>query len=100
MAREPGGAPATAGKSRRMPLSRRFNVALTDEAYGRLRKLNGQYGLSNNYLLTILLERLDDYADAGRLAAAFDAFVAVYGAPAPKPTDRQVHEERPSRRVT
>ncbi len=68
-----------AGK--RLPLPKRFNVALTESAYKRLRALNGRYGLSNNYLLTILLERLDDYADEKRLAAAFDAFIAEFGAP-------------------
>ena len=68
-----------AGK--RLPLPRRFNAALTENAYMRLRALNGRYGLSNNYLLTVLLERLDEYADKKRLAAAFDALIAEYGAP-------------------
>ena len=70
-----------AGK--RLPLPKRFNAALTENAYGRLRALNERYGLSNNYLLTVLLERLDDYSDEKRLAAAFDAFIAEYGAPEP-----------------
>jgi hypothetical protein len=70
-----------AGK--RLPLPRRFNAALTENAYARLRALNGRYGLSNNYLLSVLLERLDDYADEKRLAAAFETFIAEYGAPAP-----------------
>jgi hypothetical protein len=68
-----------AGK--RLPLPRRFNAALTENAYGRLRALNQRYGLSNNYLLTVLLERLDDYADEKKLAAAFDAFITEFGAP-------------------
>ena len=74
-----------AGK--RLPLPKRFSVALTENAYKRLRALNPRYGLSNNYLLTILLERLDDYADEQQLAAAFDAFIAEFGAPqTTKPT--------------
>ena len=68
-----------AGK--RLPLPKRFSVALTESAYKRLRALNARYGLSNNYLLSVLLERLDDYADEQRLAAAFDAFIAEFGAP-------------------
>lgn len=69
---------------KRLPLPRRFNAALTDEAYDRLRSLSEQYGLSNNYLLTVLLERLDDYADTDRLDEAFRAFIEEYGAPGRK----------------
>ena len=69
--------------TKKLQLPRRFSAALTEEAYARLRRLNKRYGLGNNYLLTILLERLDDYADADKLAAAFDAFIADYGAPTP-----------------
>ena len=69
----------------RLPLPKRFNTALTEEAYATLRDLNADYGLSNNYLLTVLLERLDDYADRAKLAAAFDDFIAEYGAPGRKP---------------
>ena len=68
-----------AGKQLTLP--KRFNAALTENAYMRLRALNQRYGLSNNYLLTVLLERLDDYADERKLAAAFEAFIAEYGAP-------------------
>ena len=67
--------------SKRLPLPRRFQAALTDAAYERLRALNARHGLSNNYLLTVLLENLDEIADEARLAAAFDRFVAEYGAP-------------------
>ena len=67
--------------AKRLPLPKRFNVALTDEAYARLRALNGQYGLGNNYLLTALLEHLDDYADPEKLSAAFRKFIDIYGAP-------------------
>ena len=77
-----------AGK--RLALPKRLNAALTESAYKRLRALNQRYGLSNNYLLTVLLEQLDDYADKKRLAAAFDAFIAEFGAPqTSKPTGRQ-----------
>ena len=69
-----------AGKQLALP--KRFNAALTENAYMRLKALNQRYGLSNNYLLSVLLERLDDYADEQRLAAAFEAFIAEYGAPA------------------
>lgn len=72
-----------AARPRRLPLLRRFNAALTDVAYERLRMLNAQYGLGNNYLLTVLLENLDDYADAEALERGFERFVAEYGAPAP-----------------
>ncbi|WP_421857053.1 hypothetical protein [Oricola sp.] len=55
---------------------------LTEAAYDRLRALNGRYGLGNNYLLVVLLENLDDIADADRLDAAFARFIDDYGAPA------------------
>lgn len=69
---------------KRLPLPKRFNAALTEEAYARLRALNDRYGLGNNYLLTVLLERLDAYADADKLAQVFDDFIADYGAPKPR----------------
>ncbi|MCP3056493.1 hypothetical protein [Aurantimonas marianensis] len=69
--------------AKRLPLPKRFSVALTEEAYDRLRALNSGYGLSNNYLLTVLLSRLDDYADPDRLARVFDDFISEYGAPSP-----------------
>jgi hypothetical protein len=67
--------------AKRLPLRKRFNVALTDAAYARLRALNADYGLGNNYLLTVLLENLDIVADSDKLEAAFRAFVDEYGAP-------------------
>ena len=69
------------GKPKRLPLPKRFSAALTEDAYSRLRVLNSNYGLSNNYLLTVLLERLDDYADSEKLEAVFEEFIAEYGAP-------------------
>ena len=68
---------------KRLPLPVRRSMNLTEAAYERLRALNAEYGLGNNYLLVVLLERLDEYADPKKLAAAFDAFIAEYGAPAP-----------------
>ncbi|MEM7544796.1 MAG: hypothetical protein AAF367_04600 [Pseudomonadota bacterium] len=69
--------------AKRLPLPKRFNAALTEEAYTTLRHLNDDYGLSNNYLLTVLLENLGEIADEEKLKAAFDRFIAEYGAPAP-----------------
>ena len=66
---------------KRLPLPRRFNAAMTEEAYARLRALNAQHGLGNNYLLTVLLERLDDIADPEKLDQAFAEFIDIYGAP-------------------
>ncbi|MCT7374491.1 hypothetical protein [Chelativorans salis] len=68
--------------ARRYPLPKRFQAALSEEAYARLRELNTRYGLGNNYLLTIMLERLDDFADPEKLDTAFKEFITQYGAPA------------------
>lgn len=70
-----------APRAKRLPLPKRFSAALTDDAYARLRELNAEYGLSNNYLLTVLLERLDQFADPAKLDAAYRDFIAEYGAP-------------------
>ena len=70
--------------NKRYPLPRRFSAALSDAAYSRLRLLNQEYGLGNNYLLTVLLENLDQIADPGRLSRAFDSFIEIYGAPEAK----------------
>ncbi|MGF1501655.1 MAG: hypothetical protein ACFBSD_07535 [Paracoccaceae bacterium] len=72
----------SAAKTKRLPLPKRFNAAPTEAAYARLRALNEAHGLGNNYLLTVLLERLDDYADPAALDAVFAAFIAEYGTPA------------------
>ncbi|MEO0760344.1 MAG: hypothetical protein AAFZ09_00795 [Pseudomonadota bacterium] len=56
---------------KRLPLPKRFSVALTEEAHARLRALNAEHGLSNNYLLTVLLERLDDIAEPGALERVY-----------------------------
>jgi hypothetical protein len=70
--------------TKRLPLPRRFKLALTEDAYARLRDLNAELGLGNNYLLSVLLERLDDIADAVALEKALADFTAEYGAPAPR----------------
>lgn len=67
-----------------LPLPKRFAAALTEDAYASLRALNAKYGLGNNYLLNVLLERLDDIAEPEALDRAFDAFIKEYGAPAPR----------------
>ena len=66
---------------KRLPLPKRFNCALTEPAYARLRALNADYGLGNNYLLTVLLENLDEIANKDELTRAFENFIAEYGAP-------------------
>lgn len=68
--------------SRRLPLPKRFNAALTECAYARLRDLNERYGYGNNYLLTVLLENLDAIADQEALDRIFAEFAEQYGAPA------------------
>ena len=70
---------------KRLPLPKRFSAALTDQAYARLRALSAEYGLGNNYLLVVLLERLDEIADPAKLDAAYRGFIDEYGAPAAKP---------------
>ncbi len=66
---------------KRYPLPKRFAAALSNPAYARLRALNAEYGLGNNYLLTVLLENLDEIADPQALGRAFGEFIAEYGAP-------------------
>ena len=67
--------------AKRYPLARRFSAALSEDAYARLRALNDEYGLSNNYLLTVLLESLDEVTDPDALDAAFRRFISEYGSP-------------------
>ncbi|MGF1445483.1 MAG: hypothetical protein ACFBRM_04710 [Pikeienuella sp.] len=71
--------------AKRLEKPKKLSASLTEAAYARLRALNAQHGLSNSYLLIVLLEHLDDYADADRLDAAFAGFIDTYGAPAPTP---------------
>ena len=74
--------PITTPNATCLPLPKRFSAALTEEAYARLREMNGRYGgLSNNYLLTVLLENLDDVTDRSALDAVYKRFIDEYGAP-------------------
>ena len=66
---------------KRYPLPKRFNAALSEAAYKKLRELNGTYGYGNNYLLTILLENLDSIADAEAIDQVFADFASEYGSP-------------------
>jgi len=67
---------------KRLPLPKRFSAAMTEDAYAALRDLNLRYGgLSNNYLLTVLLENLDEVTDRSALDRAFGRFIEDYGAP-------------------
>lgn len=67
--------------AKRYPLPKRFNAALSEAAYAKLRGLNAKWHLGNNYLLVVLLENLDSYADQEALDRAFRDFIAEYGAP-------------------
>ena len=58
------------------PLPKRFSAALSEKAYARLRAINAETGLSNNYCLTVLLENLDELIEPDRLAATYRTFIA------------------------
>lgn len=68
---------------KRLPLPKRFNVAMTERAYENLRALNERFAYGNNYLLTVLLENLETIVDPKALERVFDEFAAEYGRPAP-----------------
>lgn len=68
-------------KPKRLPLPKRFNVAMTEKAYANLRALNDEWHLGNNYLLTVLLENLDELVEQDALKKTFGAFIAEYGQP-------------------
>ena len=74
---------------KRYPLRKRFNAALSERAYEKLRQFNDRYHYGNNYLLTILLENLDSVASTKELDRAFEMFAAEYGSPSNelKPTN-------------
>jgi len=69
-------------KRKRFPLPKRFNVSLSEKAYANLRGLNEKWLLGNNYLLVVLLENLEEIADAEALDRVFEEFIGEYGAPA------------------
>ena len=70
---------------KRYPLPKRFNVALSEEAYTNLRALNAKYGLGNNYLLTVLLENLEQVSTDKKLEKMFSDFIKEFGAPPTRP---------------
>lgn len=47
----------------RKPLPKRFNAAMSEEAYAGLRRLAEHSELSNNYVLTVIFEYADDLID-------------------------------------
>lgn len=67
---------------KRLRLPKRFNCAVTEQAYERLRDLNAATGFGNNYVITFLLENLDRIADKDELDAVFEEMTGKYGAPA------------------
>ncbi len=69
--------------SKRFPLPKRLNAAMSEKAYANLRALNAKYHYGNNYLLTILLENLDQIVKQRELERVFREFQAEYGAPGP-----------------
>ncbi len=68
--------------AKRYPLPKRMNLALSEKAYANLRRLNERHHYGNNYLLTILLENIDDVVDEEALDHVFAEFKDEYGAPA------------------
>ena len=66
---------------KRLPLPKRFNVALTEEAYAALRRLNAKYAFGNNYLLTFLLEHPAAVAGPEKLDRMFKKMAAEWETP-------------------
>jgi hypothetical protein len=60
---------------KRYALPKRFSAALSEDAHARLRRLNQRWKLGNNYLLVVVLEKLD---------RAFGEFIKEYGTPSGK----------------
>lgn len=76
-------------KAKRLPLPKRFNAAMTEAAYARLRALNADWHFGNNYLLTIILENFDEIVDGEKFESAMAAFIAEYGQPSPGGMDKK-----------
>ncbi len=68
-------------QTKHYPLTRRVHLSVSEKAYANLRRLNGEYALSNNYLLTVLLENLWEVTEPSALRRAYEEFVHRYGAP-------------------
>ena len=62
-------------RKKRYPLPKRFSAALSEAAYARLRAINAETGLGNNYCLTVLLENLDEIADSDRMTEVYRRFI-------------------------
>lgn len=67
--------------AKRYPLPKRFQLSLSERAYQNLRVLNEKYGYGNNYLLTVLLENIDDVVNPSELESVFEKFSQEYGRP-------------------
>ena len=67
--------------TKRLPLPKRFNVAMTDAAYANLRKLNEEFGYGNNYLLTFILENFEAIIDRPKFDQVMAGVIEEYGAP-------------------
>ena len=81
-------------RKKRHPLPKRFSAALSEPAYERLRALNAEYGFGNNYLLTFLLENLDQVVKPRELDRMYRRMIAEYGSPeadAPPEAPRKRH---------
>ncbi len=68
--------------AKRYPLPKRFNAAMSEDAYQQLRVLNQKYGYGNNYLLTVVLENFEQITDSEAVDRVFSAFAREFGAPA------------------
>lgn len=57
------------------PLNKRFHARLSDEAYANLRLLAHETGLGNNYVLTVLLENLEETVNRTAFKSAVSAML-------------------------
>jgi len=80
--------------AKRYPLPKRFNAALSEKAYERLRSLNDKYHYGNNYLLTILLENLDKIIISEEMERVFADFKDEFGAPAQGKMERKPAKDK------
>ena len=76
------------------PLPKRFNAALSEKAYEKLRSLNDKYHYGNNYLLTILLENLDQVINNEEMERVFAEFKDEFGAPSQGKMKRKPSQEK------
>lgn len=57
------------------PLEKRFSVAMTPEAYANLRVLADESCLGNNYVLTVLLENMENVIDRDEFRRAVESML-------------------------